>query len=90
MDPRDISAELVRLKQLARGLIAAIETLQARIDAGANEQEGAALPPAARPTTRMRRVTATTRTNSADGPSSAPASAHGTYRYVPPSSSKKR
>lgn len=93
MNPRELSAELARLKQLAKTLMTAIDALQAKIDGPA-----ATVPPPARPTTRIRRVAPTARTmpelaaarvaSDPPPPPSNPGSARGAYRYVP--SPKKR
>ena len=93
MNQRELAAELIRLKQMAKALLASIEVLSARLD-GASSSPGT-VPPPARPTTRIRRVVPNTRNSPTeapprdDPPSTKPGtSARGTYRYVPPS--KKR
>ena len=91
MNPRELSAELSRLKQVAKSLMTAIEALQARVDG-----VSVTVPPPARPTTRLRKVAPTPKTipelpatKPSDPPPSSPVSGHrGTYRYVP--SPKKR
>jgi hypothetical protein len=92
VNPRELSAELARLKQVAKSLMTAIEALQAKIDG-----PGATVPPPPRPTTRIRRLGPSTKTMpelpasklSEPPPRSEPGSARGAYRYVP-SPSKKR
>ena len=92
MNPRELSSELARLKQIAKSLLTAIEALQSKVDGGS-----ATVPPPARPTTRIRRVAPTARTmpelpaaklSDPPPPPSTPGSARGAYRYVP--SPKKR
>jgi hypothetical protein len=85
VNQKELSAELARLKQVAKSLMTAIEALQNKIDGPA-----ATVPPPARPTTRLRRVSPGVKTVAdlpaaklSEPPSSAPGSARGAYRYVP-------
>ena len=92
MNPREISAELARLKQIAKSLVTAIEAMQAKVDGPA-----VTVPPPARPTTRLRRIAPAAKTmpemravkvSDPPPPASQPSSTRGAYRYVP--SPKKR
>lgn len=102
MNQRELAAELIRLKQMAKALLSAIDTLSARVDGLANAGP-ATVPPPARPTTRIRRVLPGNARNAPtespprvdrvdrdDPPSTKPgtSTARGQYRYVPPT--KKR
>jgi hypothetical protein len=95
MTPREIAAELARLKALAKTLIVAIETLQTRLDGPA----APTAPPPGKPTTRIRRVTPQRVASVGELPASkiteppppsSPTSARGAYRFVPSNPPRKR
>ena len=93
MNPRELTVELQRLRQMARALLGAIEALQTRAE---NIEVTRTVPPPARPTTRLKRQTKSLTNVPIVGlpddepPSTRPGSgggSGGTYRHVAP---KKR
>lgn len=86
MTPRELNNELQRLKQMAKSLLSGIEALQTRVDVAS---DGHSEPPQARPTTKIRRVTAKSTASGSmpasddEPPSTRPgAGSGGTYRHV--------
>jgi hypothetical protein len=93
MNPRELTVELQRLRQMVRSLLAAIESLQTRAE---TIESTRTIPPPARPTTRLKRATksltnvpvVSTNLDEVEPPSTRPgAGSGGTYRHVSP---KKR
>ena len=94
MNARELTVELQRLRQMARALLAAIETLQTRAE---TIESTKTIPPPARPTTRLKRATrsltnvpiVTSNDDDEEPPSTRPgAGSGGTYRHVSPSKKK--
>jgi hypothetical protein len=92
VNSRELTAELQRLRQMARSLLGAIEALQTRAEIVDSNKT---VPPPARPTTRLRRPTKSmtnvpivnTNIQEDEPPSTRPGAGGGTYRHVSP---KKR